>query len=59
MANLFAKAVKSATPKTTKAKDEKVRIKIEDSNFFDKIEKHKKIEVIICFYCSIFFNFYS
>ena len=39
MANLFAKAVKSATPKTTKAKDEKVRIKIDDSGFFDKIEK--------------------
>ena len=37
MANLFAKAVKSATPKTTKAKDEKVRIKIDDSGFFDKI----------------------
>ena len=39
MANLFAKAVKSATPKTTKAKDEKVRIAIEDKTFFDKIEK--------------------
>lgn len=38
MANLFAKARKSA-PKTTKAKDEKVRITIEDASFFDKIEK--------------------
>lgn len=39
MANLFAKAKKSAPAKTTKAKDEKVRIKIEDTSFFDKIEK--------------------
>jgi hypothetical protein len=39
MANLFAKAKKSAPAKTTKAKDEKVRIKIEDTTFFDKIEK--------------------
>ena len=39
MANLFAKAAKSATPKTTKAKDEKVRIKIEDPSFFDKVQK--------------------
>jgi hypothetical protein len=39
MANLFAKAKKSAPAKTTKAKDEKVRIAIEDTTFFDKIEK--------------------
>ena len=39
MANLFAKAKKSAPAKTTKAKDEKVRITIEDATFFDKIEK--------------------
>ena len=39
MANLFAKAKKSAPAKTTKSKDEKVRIKIEDTSFFDKIEK--------------------
>jgi hypothetical protein len=39
MANLFAKAKKSAPAKTTKAKDEKVRIAIEDKTFFDKIEK--------------------
>lgn len=44
MANLFAKAVKSATPKTTKAKDEKVRIKIDDSGFFDKIEKLEQLQ---------------
>jgi hypothetical protein len=39
MANLFAKAKKSAPAKTTKGKEEKVRIKIEDTSFFDKIEK--------------------
>jgi len=39
MANLFAKAKKSAPAKTTKAKDEKIRIAIEDTTFFDKIEK--------------------
>lgn len=39
MANLFAKAKKSAPAKTTKAKDEKVRIAIEDTTFFDKIQK--------------------
>jgi hypothetical protein len=39
MANLFAKAKKSAPAKTTKAKDEKVRIAIEDNTFFDKIQK--------------------
>jgi hypothetical protein len=39
MGNLFVKAKKSAPAKTTKAKDEKVRIKIEDTSFFDKIEK--------------------
>ena len=44
MANLFAKAAKSAPAKTTKAKDEKVRIKIEDSNFFDKIEKLEQLQ---------------
>ena len=44
MANLFAKAAKSATPKTTKAKDEKVRIKIDDSGFFDKIEKLEQLQ---------------
>ena len=36
--NLFSKA-KSSAPKTTKAKDEKVRITIEDATFFDKIQK--------------------
>ncbi len=36
--NLFSKA-KSAAPKTKAAKDEKVRITIEDPAFFDKIQK--------------------
>jgi hypothetical protein len=35
--NLFAKAVKSA-PTTKKAKDEKFRISINDSDFFDKVK---------------------
>jgi hypothetical protein len=44
MGNLFVKAAKSAPAKTSKAKDEKVRIKIEDSNFFDKIEKLEQLQ---------------
>jgi hypothetical protein len=44
MANLFAKAAKSAPAKTTKGKDEKVRIKIDDSAFFDKIEKLEQLQ---------------
>lgn len=36
--SLFAKAKKAAPAKTTKAKDEKVRIRIEDPSFFTKIE---------------------
>ena len=39
MANLFAKAKKTAPAKTTKAKDQKVRITIEDASFFDKVAK--------------------
>jgi hypothetical protein len=41
--NLFAKAKKTATPKTTVAKDQKVRIKIEDPTFFDKVEKLEQL----------------
>jgi hypothetical protein len=44
MANLFAKAAKAAPAKTTKGKDEKVRIKIDDSAFFDKIEKLEQLQ---------------
>jgi hypothetical protein len=43
MANLFTKAAKSATPKTTKAKDEKVRLTVEDVNFFDKVQKLEEL----------------
>ena len=37
--NLFAKAKQSAPKKTAKGKDDKVRIRIEDSSFFDKVSK--------------------
>lgn len=39
MANLFAKAKKEAPAKATKAKDEKVRVRVEDPNFFDNVAK--------------------
>ena len=39
MANLFAKAKKSAPATKAKAKDQKVRVSIEDSSFFDKVAK--------------------
>ena len=39
MGNLFAKAKKVAPAKTTKAKDEKVRLVVEDPTFFSKVEK--------------------
>lgn len=41
--NLFAKAKKSAPAKTTKAKDQKVRIAIEDESFFDKVSKLEQL----------------
>ncbi len=44
---LFDKAKKAQTPKTTKAKDEKTRITIEDPSFFDKIEKLEKLQDIM------------
>lgn len=37
--NLFQKAKKVAPAKTTKAKDEKVRLVVEDPTFFSKVEK--------------------
>lgn len=40
--SLFAKA-KQAAPKKTAKKDEKVRIKIEDASFFDKIQKLEQL----------------
>jgi hypothetical protein len=39
MGNLFVKAKKSAPAKTTKSKDEKVRLVVEDPTFFSKVEK--------------------
>jgi hypothetical protein len=39
MGNLFTKAKKSAPAKTTKSKDEKVRLVVEDPTFFSKVEK--------------------
>jgi hypothetical protein len=39
MANLFAKAKKSAPVKPTKGKEEKVRLVVEDPTFFSKVEK--------------------
>jgi hypothetical protein len=44
MANLFSKAKKVAPAKTTKGKDEKVRIRIEDPSFFTKVEKAEKLQ---------------
>jgi hypothetical protein len=43
MANLFAKAKKSAPVKTTKAKDEKVRLVVEDPTFFTKVQKLEEL----------------
>lgn len=40
--NLFSKA-KKAAPKTTKAKDEKVRLIVEDDNFFTNVEKLEQL----------------
>ena len=43
MANLFAKAKKAAPAKTTKAKDEKVRLAVEDPTFFEKVQKLEEL----------------
>lgn len=43
MANLFAKAKKSAPAKTTAAKDKKVRLQVTDPNFFAKVEKLEQL----------------
>lgn len=43
MSNLFSKAKKAAPAKTTKAKDQKVRIAIDDASFFDKVEKLEQL----------------
>ena len=43
MGNLFTKAKKSAPAKTTKAKDEKVRLVVEDPTFFTKVQKLEEL----------------
>jgi hypothetical protein len=42
--NLFSKAKKAAPAKTTKAKDKKVRLAVEDSNFFDKVKSLESLQ---------------
>jgi len=43
MGNLFAKAKSTATTKTTDKKDTKVRIDVNDVDFFDKIQKFEEL----------------
>ena len=43
MASLFDKAKKAAPAKTTKAKDEKVRLVVEDPTFFTKVQKLEEL----------------
>lgn len=43
MSNLFAKAKKTAPAKTTKAKDSKVRLTVEDANFFANVQKLEEL----------------
>ena len=42
--NLFTKAKSTGTQKTTKAKDEKVRVSLKDSDFFNKIETLERLQ---------------
>jgi hypothetical protein len=42
--NLFTKARKSAAPKATKAKEEKLRIKVKDADFFEKITRLETLQ---------------
>jgi len=44
MANLFAKAKKSAPAKTSKAKEQKVRLTVEDANFFSNVQKLEELQ---------------
>ena len=41
--NLFAKAKKSAPAKTTKSKEQKVRLAVEDANFFTNVQKLEEL----------------
>ena len=42
--NLFSKAKKAAPVKKTSAKDKKVRLVVEDSNFFDKVKSLESLQ---------------
>lgn len=42
--NLFAKAKKTAAPKASKAKEEKLRIKVKDADFFEKVERLEQLQ---------------
>lgn len=44
MANLFSKAKKAAPAKKVSAKDKKVRIVVEDPDFFEKVEKLEELQ---------------
>jgi hypothetical protein len=43
MASLFEKAKKSAPVKTTKAKEQKLRLEVEDPTFFSKVQKLEEL----------------
>jgi hypothetical protein len=43
MASLFDKAKKTAPAKTTKAKDQKVRLMVENPTFFEKVQKLEEL----------------
>lgn len=43
MANLFKKAASKAPAKTTKAKESKVRLTVEDANFFSNVQKFEEL----------------
>jgi len=47
MANLFKKAASKSVAEPKKAKDEKVRIKIEDPSFFDKVQKLEQLNDVL------------
>ena len=44
MASLFEKAKKTSTPKKTSAKDKKVRLVVEDANFFSKVQTLEELQ---------------
>jgi hypothetical protein len=47
MASLFEKAKKSAPVKTSKGKDEKVRLVVEDPTFFTKVQKLEELNDVL------------